>query len=83
MIIVEELFKSSCNFNPRQDLHSRTNVHYLVFHLTVADTIISFVTMPMETSWRIIIEVRIVVLASSGIGLVGGGDNHDDDGKNR
>ena len=47
---------------PRQDLQSRTNVHYLVFHLTIADTIISFITMPMETIWRIIIEVVLEAL---------------------
>ena len=30
----------------------RTNVHTLVFHLTVADSIVSFVTMPLEAGWR-------------------------------
>ena len=30
----------------------RTNVHTLVFHLTVADCIVSFVTMPLEAGWR-------------------------------
>lgn len=35
---------------------SRTNVHYLVFHLTLADSIICFVTLPMETLWRLTIE---------------------------
>ena len=33
-------------------MRSRTNVHYLVFHLTLADTITSYVTLPMETLWR-------------------------------
>ena len=47
---------------PRQDQQSRTNVHYLVFHLTIADTIICFITMPMETIWRIIIEVMFVTM---------------------
>ena len=37
---------------------SRTNVHYLVFHLTVADAITSFITLPMETIWRATIGVR-------------------------
>ena len=35
---------------------SRTNVHYLVFHLTLADSVICFVTLPMETLWRLTIE---------------------------
>ena len=35
---------------------SRTNVHYLVFHLTIADTITCFITLPMETAWRATIE---------------------------
>ena len=35
----------------------RTNVHYLVFHLTLADAIVCFVTMPMETIWRYLEEV--------------------------
>ncbi len=35
-----------------QEMRSRTNVHYLVFHLTLADTITSYVTLPMETLWR-------------------------------
>ena len=41
----------------RPDVRSRTNVHYLVFHLTLADTIISYITMPMETFWRLFIGV--------------------------
>ena len=43
----------------RTDIRSRTNVHYLVFHLTVADTITCFITMPMETAWRLFIGVNI------------------------
>ena len=39
------------------DVLNRTNVHFLVFHLTIADAIICFVTMPMETIWRYIDEV--------------------------
>ena len=35
---------------------SRTNVHYLVFHLTLADSVICFITLPMETLWRLTIE---------------------------
>ena len=31
---------------------SRTNVHILVFHLTIADSLVSFVTMPLEAGWR-------------------------------
>ena len=42
----------------RQDIRSRTNVHYIVFHLTIADTITCFITMPMETLWRLTIEVK-------------------------
>ena len=34
----------------------RTNVHYLVFHLTLADSIICYVVLPMETLWRLTIE---------------------------
>ena len=45
----------------RPDIRSRTNVHYLVFHLTVADTITSYITMPMETLWRLFIEVITLV----------------------
>ena len=43
----------------RADLVSRTNVHLLVFHLTLADCIISFITMPMETVWRLVTEVQL------------------------
>ena len=39
-----------------QEMRSRTNVHYLVFHLTLADTITSYVTLPMETVWRFTIQ---------------------------
>ena len=35
-----------------QEMRSRTNVHYLVFHLTLAHAITSYVTLPMETLWR-------------------------------
>ena len=38
-------------------MQSRTNVHFLIFHLTLADAIVCFITMPMETIWRIVIEV--------------------------
>ena len=48
-------------FGPRVDLVSRTNVHFLVFHLTLADAVISFVTMPMETAWRVVIEVSGII----------------------
>ena len=37
-------------------------MHYLVFHLTTADTIVSFITMPMETTWRMFIEVMKMML---------------------
>ena len=43
--------------NGRYEMQSRTNVHFLVFHLTLADAIVCFITMPMETIWRIVIEV--------------------------
>ena len=46
----------------RPDVRSRTNVHYLVFHLTLADTITSYITMPMETFWRLFIGVRCIFL---------------------
>ena len=32
-------------------------MHYLVFHLTIADAIVCFITMPMETIWRYMEEV--------------------------
>ena len=38
-------------------LRSRTNVHYIVFHLTLADTITCFITLPMQTIWKIYIGV--------------------------
>ena len=38
-------------------LRKRTNVHFLVFHLTLADTITCFITLPMETIWRITVGV--------------------------
>ena len=44
----------------RADIRSRTNVHYLVFHLTIADTITSYITIPMEGFWRLFIGVRLV-----------------------
>ena len=37
-------------------MRSRTNVHYLVFHLTLADTVTSYVTLPMETVWKYTIQ---------------------------
>ena len=36
---------------------SRTNVHYLVFHLAIADFIVSVVTMPLEAIWRFTVQV--------------------------
>ena len=36
----------------RPSVPSRTNVHYLVLQLTIADCLICFVTLPMETLWR-------------------------------
>ena len=44
------------------DIRSRTNVHYLVFHLTIADTLVSFITMPLEAAWRFTLQVRKVIL---------------------
>ena len=49
--------KSDVKTNGRYEMQSRTNVHFLVFHLTLADAIVCFITMPMETIWRIVIEV--------------------------
>ncbi len=43
----------------RRDMR-RTNVHYLVFHLTLADSITCFVTMPMETLWKLTLEASRV-----------------------
>ena len=44
----------------RTAIRSRTNVHYLVFHLTLADAITCFITIPMETAWRLAIEVSFI-----------------------
>ena len=41
---------------------SRTNVHYLVFHLTIADTLVSFITMPLEAAWRFTLQERKVII---------------------
>ena len=41
---------------------SRTNIHYLVFHLTIADTLVSFVTMPLEAAWRFTQQVANISL---------------------
>ena len=49
--------QSKAIVNGRYGMQSRTNVHFLVFHLTLADAIVCFITMPMETIWRIVIEV--------------------------
>ena len=40
---------------------SRTNVHFLVFHLTLADVVICFITMPLETVWRVVVQVSRVI----------------------
>ena len=50
---------SSENLNiclSRPQAGGRTNVHYLVFHLTLADSIICYVVLPLETLWRLTIE---------------------------
>ena len=49
--------QSDVKTNGRYEMQSRTNVHFLIFHLTLADAIVCFITMPMETIWRIVIEV--------------------------
>ena len=49
----------------RPEIRSRTNVHYLVFHLTIADTITCFITMPMETLWRLTLQVIVLHNISS------------------
>ena len=33
-------------------------MHYLVFHLTIADFIVSGITMPLEAIWRFMLQVR-------------------------
>lgn len=40
----------------RPDIRVRTNVHYLIYHLTLADSITCFITLPMETIWRLTIQ---------------------------
>ena len=40
----------------RPQARSKTNLHYLVFHLTLADSIVSYVVLPLETLWRLTIE---------------------------
>ena len=37
---------------------SRTNVHFLVFHLTIADSIVCFITLPLEAAWRYTMQWR-------------------------
>ena len=44
------------------NFRTRTNVHYLVFHLTLADTITCFITLPTETVWRATIGVSEFLL---------------------
>ena len=41
-------------------LRRRTNVHFLVFHLTLADVVTCFITLPMETAWRITVGVSVI-----------------------
>ena len=55
--IVRSVSIRSDNIYGRYEMQSRTNVHFLVFHLTLADAIVCFITMPMETIWRVVIEV--------------------------
>ena len=40
------------------DTRSRTNVHYLVYQLTLADSIVCFITLPLEAAWRFTIQWR-------------------------
>ena len=35
-----------------------TNVHFLVFHLTIADSIVCFITLPLEAGWRYTVQWR-------------------------
>ena len=34
-------------------------MHYLVFHLTIADMIVSGITMPLEAIWRFTLQVSM------------------------
>ena len=43
-------------FIPDISSSSRTNVHYLVYHLTIADSITTFITLPMEEVYRALIS---------------------------
>ncbi|XP_023339753.1 gonadotropin-releasing hormone receptor [Eurytemora carolleeae] len=40
----------------RPDTRSKTNVHYLVFQLILADCMVSFIIFPMEAIWRYTIQ---------------------------
>ena len=60
-----------------QESRSRTNVHYLVFHLTLADTITSYITLPMETLWRLTIQVMMMIMVM--IMMMMNDDDDDDD----
>ena len=40
-------------------------MHYLVFHLTIADFIVSGITMPLEAVWRFTLQVMMEMIMSS------------------
>jgi hypothetical protein len=49
---------------------TRTNIHLLVFHLTVADSIVSFLIMPMEAIWRYTMQVTISITLIHDLSLI-------------
>ena len=56
-----------CRFKKNRNhfnlLRTRTNVHYLVLHLTIADSIVCFIVLPLEAAWRFTIQWRAGNLA--------------------
>ena len=62
-----------------QEARTRTNVHYLVFHLTLADTITSYITLPMETLWRLTIQVMMMMMMMIVMMMMMMNDDDDDD----
>ena len=75
-ILFESGVKSNVNGSECDDnlfylkFSMRTNVHTLVFHLTVADSIVSFVTMPLEAAWRYTMQVIRAFLNNASTKLI-------------
>ena len=44
--------------NVSPENRGRTNVHKMVFHLTVSDLIVSYIVIPLEIGWRLSVQVK-------------------------